>query len=70
LPEHLGAGEAGHHEIEEHQVGAHPIVFGEALRAVRGVHNLEAFLTQHVGQRFAVGLLILDDQYPRHSLLS
>ena len=38
--------------------------------AVGGDRDLEALLAQHVGQRVAVALLVLDDEYPGHLALS
>ncbi len=66
LPAHLGARHAGHHEIEQHQVRAVRVVQREAGRAVGRLEHLEALLAEHEARGVAVGLLVLDDQDPRH----
>ena len=66
----LGAGDAGHHQVEQHDVGARPVVRGQALGPVGGLDHLEALAAEHVGERLAVGRLVLHDQHAGHERTS
>ena len=63
----LGAGQPGHHQVEQHDVGALPVVRGQPGRAVGGLGDLEALLCQQEAEGLAVGVLVLDDQDPGHA---
>src|SRR5215211_2721910 len=69
LPADFRTGHTGHHQVEQDQIGADPVVLCEALGSVICDDNLEPLLSQHVGQCLGVGLFILDDQYSRHIML-
>jgi hypothetical protein len=64
------SGEARHHEVEQDDIRATPVEFGDPGRAVVCLDDLEAFFGEHVRQGFAVGLLVLDDKHPSHWLIS
>ncbi len=63
---HLGAGQPGQHQVEQHEVGAGPVEAGQRVRAGAGDRDLVALAAQHVGQRVGERLLVLDDEYPGH----
>ena len=63
---HLGAGDPGQHQVEQHDVGAVAVELGERGVAVGRDRDLEALLAEHVGEGLAVALFVLDDEYPGH----
>ena len=70
MPTDLGAGQTRHHQVEQHDVGAMPIELGDASGTILRLDHLEALFGEHVGQGFAVGLLVLDHKHPGHWLIS
>ena len=59
-------GMPGQHQVEQHDVGAVAVELHQRGVAVGGDGDLEAFLAQHVGERLAVALFVLDDEYAGH----
>ena len=66
LTAHLGTRYAGHHEVQQHDVGTVVVELGQAGSPVLGLDNLEPLLTEHEGGGLTVGLLVLDDEYSGH----
>ena len=66
LTAHLGARDAGHHEVQQHDVGTVVVELGQAGSSVLGLGNLEPLLAEHEGGGLTVGLLVLDDEYSGH----
>ena len=63
----LGARQARQHQVEQHEVGTAPVELLEGRRSGLGEGDLEALLAQHVGQRVAERLFVLDDKDPGHT---
>ena len=63
-------GQARQHQVEQDEVGAVAVELLEGGRAVVGDGDLEALLAEHVGQRVAERLFVLDDEDAGHAVLS
>src|SRR5699024_12341947 len=59
---HLGAGDAGQHEVEQDEIGAAAVEFRQSLQSVIGDRHLVPFLTGQVRQRVRERVLVLDKQ--------
>src|SRR5699024_10874635 len=66
LTAHLGAGDAGQHEIEQDEIGAAAVEFRQSLQSVIGDRHLVPFLTEQVRQRVRERVLVLDEQNTSH----
>ena len=66
---HLGAGQAGEHEVEQDEVRAELVEPQQRVGPGRGGDDVEALALELVRQRVAVGLLVLDEQDPGHDAL-
>ena len=61
----LDAGLVGQHDVEEHQIGVHPVEQPQGLVAVPGGLDGEALAGQPRGQGLTVGLLVVDHEHER-----
>ena len=61
----LDPGLVGEHDVEQDEVGVHPVEEAQRLVAVAGRLDREALAGQPRGQRLAVGLLVVDDEHER-----
>ncbi len=66
----LGAGQAGHHQVEQDDVGAVALELGQPLLAVGSQEDLEPLLGEHEAQGVPIALLVLDDQDHAHATSS
>ena len=58
----LDAGLVGQHDVEQHEIGVHPVEQAQRLVPVPGRLDREALPGQARGQGLAVGLLVVDDE--------
>ena len=61
LPADLGARLPGQLQVQQHQVGAVAVEFGDGVDSVVHDLHLEPFLAQQIGQRVAERLFVLDN---------
>ena len=66
----VDAGEAGQHEVQQHQVGAAAVELLQRVGAGLGHRDLVALLAQQVGQRVGERLLVLHHQDACHRVTS
>ncbi|AGS33896.1 prephenate dehydrogenase [Corynebacterium maris DSM 45190] len=65
---HVGAGHAGQHQIQQHDVDLVAVEFLQRGRPVAGEEHLEPLLTQEERQRIGQRFLVLNDQDGCHAV--